>query len=234
MSSVLTRLVHKGLAQRIDQLIQLDEQQRAFRGGIDGCRGNTVFLDAILRSRYTSFRSLYIATLDIAKAFDSVDHTALLAAAEEAGLPPEMISYLGDPFSLVIFNIIMDHLLRSLPQECTAIFNNTIIRAMAFADDLVLLADSPTGLQHLLDDTVGYLKDCGLTLNNTKSHAVAIFGDSNRRKTVVEDRATFTIQGQPVRALSREESWVYLGIEFSAEGPRPSSQSAEPPTSTPY
>ena len=35
---------------------------------------------------------------------------------------------------------------------------------------------------------------------------------------MVDARATFTIQGQPVRALSREETWVYLGIEFSAEG----------------
>ena len=67
VSSVLSRLVHKVLAQRIDQLVQLDEQQRAFRDGIDGCRDNTVLLDAILRSRYTSFRSLYIATFGIAK-----------------------------------------------------------------------------------------------------------------------------------------------------------------------
>ena len=38
----------------------------------------------------------------------------------------------GDPLSPVILNIIMDHLLRSLPQECGAIFNNNTIRAMAF------------------------------------------------------------------------------------------------------
>ena len=114
----------------------------------------------------------------------------------------------------------MDHLLRSLPQGCGAIFNNNTIRAMAFADDLVLLAVSPTGLQHLLELTARYLKDCGLMLNNTKSHTVAIYGDANRRKTVVDARTTFTIGGQPVRALSREETWVYLGIEFSAEGRR--------------
>ena len=52
-------------------------------------------------------------------------------------------------------------------------------------------------------------------LNNTKSHTVAISGESNRRKTVVDARATYTIQSQPVRALSREETWVYL-----AEGRR--------------
>ena len=94
VSSVLTRLIHKVLAQTIDQLIQLHKEQRVFRGGIDGCRDNTILLDAILRSWYTSFRSLYIVTFDIAKAFDSVDHTALLAAAEAAGIPPQMISYL--------------------------------------------------------------------------------------------------------------------------------------------
>ena len=57
-------------------------------------------------------------------------------------------------------------------------------------------------------------------LNNTKSHTVAIFGDSNKRTTVVDARATFTIQSHQVRAFSREESWIYLGIEFFAEGKR--------------
>ena len=76
----------------------------------------------------------------------------------------------GDSLPPVIFNIIMDHLLRSLPQECGAIFNNTTVRAMAFSDDLVLLADSPTSLQHLLDHTASYLKDCVQMLNNTITH----------------------------------------------------------------
>ena len=177
-----------------------------------------------------------------------MDHNALLAAGEAAGLPPEMISYRrdyyqrstttlsgcgwksgplrvtkevrqGDPLSPVIFNIIMDHLPRSLPQDATP---SSITPSSDPWPSLTtfLLADSPTGLQRLLDHTASYLKDCGLMLNNTKSHTVAIFEDSNRRKTVVDARATFTIHGQPVRALSREESWIYLGIEFSAEGKR--------------
>ena len=61
----------------------------------------------------------------------------------------------------------MDHFIGSLPQEYGAIFNNTAVQAIAFADNLVLLTDSPTSLQHLLD--------CGLMLNNTESHTVAIF-----------------------------------------------------------
>ena len=57
----------------------------------------------------------------------------------------------------------MDDLVRSLPQEYGAVLNNTTIRAMDFADDLVQLSDLPTGLQQL-DHTASYLKDSGLML----------------------------------------------------------------------
>ena len=41
------------------------------------------------------------------------------------------------------------------------------------------------------------------------------------RKTVVDANRIFHIKGQPLRALYREDSWKYLGIEFSPEGCRP-------------
>ena len=52
----------------------------------------------------------------------------------------------GDPLSPVIFNLIIDQLLRSLPQECGSTYNGKTVRAMTFADDVVLLADSPIDL----------------------------------------------------------------------------------------
>ena len=57
----------------------------------------------------------------------------------------------GDPLSPVKFKLVIDQLLRSLPQECGSTYNGETVRAMAFADDLFLLADSPIDLQHLLD-----------------------------------------------------------------------------------
>ena len=164
----------------------MDDQQRAFRAGMDGCRDNTVLLDALLRSRYQQFKSTFAATLDLAKAFDSVEHSAIMRAAEAAGISPLLIQCLrnlyasstttlsgtewssepikvtrgvkqGNPLSPVLLNLVIDQLLRSFPQECGSTYNGKTVRAMAFAEDLVLLADSPIGLQHLLDWTSTFL-----------------------------------------------------------------------------
>ena len=147
---------------------------------MDGCKDNTVLLEALLRSCYQQFKFTSAATLDLARAFDSAKHSAIMRVAEAVGIPPLLIKYLkdlyrssttklsgtgwssepikvtrgvkqGDPLSPVIFNLIIDQLLRSLPHECGSTYNGMNVGAMAFADDLVLLADSSIGLQHLLD-----------------------------------------------------------------------------------
>ena len=200
-----------------------------------GCRDNTVLLEALLRSRYQQFRSTFVATLDHAGAFDSVEHSVIMRSAEAAGIPPLLIKYLknlyasstttlsgtdwssepinvtrgvkqGYPLSPLIFKLVIDQLLRSLPQEYGSTYNGKIVRARAFADDLVLLADSPIGLQHLLDWTSTFLGTCGLLLNTNKYHTVSIDGNGGLRKTVIDANQIFHINAQPLRALSREDS----------------------------
>ena len=107
---------------------------------MDGCRDNTVLLDALLRSRYQQFKSTFAATLDLARAFNSVEHSAIMRAAEAAGIPSLLIKYLknlyasstttlsgtdwssepikvtrgvkqGNPLFLVIFNLGINQLL---------------------------------------------------------------------------------------------------------------------------
>ena len=76
--SALSTLFHRILAKRIDSAVEFSEEQRAFRAGIDGCGDITVLLDSILRSRYDLNKSTYIATLDIAKVFPSVEKSSIL------------------------------------------------------------------------------------------------------------------------------------------------------------
>ena len=99
ISSVSARVLHKILAQRIDAKIEMDDQQRAFRAGMDGCRDNTVLLDVLLRSRYQQFKSTFAITLDLARAFHSVEHSAIMRAAEAAGIPSLLIKYLKNLYA---------------------------------------------------------------------------------------------------------------------------------------
>ena len=160
-------------------------RSREASGDIDGSKNNTALLDSILRSRYELKKSTFIATSDIAKAFPSVKHSSILECSRAAVLPPSMIRYpehyysngtttlnvsdwvsppilptrgvkQGDPLSSVLFNLVIDHLLRSLLRECGLRFGDGIIRAMAFAD-MNLIAETPQGLQALIDHSTAYL-----------------------------------------------------------------------------
>ena len=57
-----------------------------------------------------------------------------------------------------------------------------------------------------------------MKINQAKSHTVSIVGLGKEKKTVVDVRQTFTIDGRPIRALSRADGWTYLGISFTREG----------------
>lgn len=63
----------------------------------------------------------------------------------------------------------MNKLLRILSQECRATSNYQNIRAMAFADDLVLAVDTAVGLYRLLDHTAAFLCEYGMPLCHTWS-----------------------------------------------------------------
>jgi len=48
------------------------------------------------------------------------------------------------------------------------------ISAAAFADDLLLFATIPEGLQLLINNVADYLANCGMTINAMKSMSIGI------------------------------------------------------------
>lgn len=68
----------------------------------------------------------------------------------------------GDPMSPCLLNLVMGKLLTSLPTECGLAFGDTRIAALAYADDLVLLARSRRDDETLLRRATKFFKGRGL------------------------------------------------------------------------
>lgn len=83
---------------------------------------------------------------------------------------------------------------------------------MLYADDIVLVSESPGGLQqhlHALDD---FCTQRGLTVNLGKTK-VMVFHTSRQGRS----QLTFTLAGCQVEVVT---SYVYLGVTFSAAATR--------------
>lgn len=243
--SVLTRQLHAILAKRISNCLVLDNRQQAFQA-FDGCANNTTLVDLLLRHHNKTFESCYLASLDVSKAFDSVAHPAILDTLRVYNAPSGFTEYLkyfynhsstvlvgegwmspevfpkkgvkqGDPLSPMLFNIVIDRLLRRLPSDVGVRIGTCKTNALAFADDLILAASTPVGLQTLLNTTESYLRSCGLKLNSSKCLTISIRGQPKQKKSVVEP-LKFKVANRYMPSLKRSEIFKYLGINFTPDG----------------
>lgn len=246
VSSIFVRTFHKILANRMSRTMKLDSRQKAFRP-VDGCSENIFLMDFVLRYCRQNFKPLFMASLDVAKAFDSVTHNTILDTLRSAGVPTPMIEYLagtyersvtrlccsdwqshdihptcgvkqGDPLSPMIFNLVVDRLFGQLPPEVGLKLGGVSLNAMGFADDLVLIATTSRGLQLMLDITANYLQQCGLSVNASKCFTVALRNVPKEKKSVVDAKRVFRCLGRPIPALKRADEWKYLGVPFTPEG----------------
>lgn len=246
VSSAIVRAFHKVLANRMSKHIRLDPRQKAFQP-IDGCSENIFLIDFVLKYARQNHKPLFMASLDVAKAFDSVTHNAILDILRSSGVPVPMIEYVaevyrgsstklqsgswtsqaihpncgvkqGDPLSPMLFNMVIDRLFSLLPKETGIRIGETVVNAMGYADDLVLLATTKVGLQELLDITAEYLQSCGLLVNASKCFTVALRTVPKEKKTVIDARERFRCLGRLIPALKRSDDWKYLGVPFTPEG----------------
>ena len=146
MSSMLCRQFHRILAARFEQHVPLSPRQKAFKRG-DGLVDNAVILRSLLKDHCAKSRSVCVAFIDVAKAFDSVSHDYTLVVCRRMGIPEVFVEYIrrlydggtitrrcgrqrdsrtftvrrgvrqGDPLSPFLFNLVMDWLLSMLDEN---------------------------------------------------------------------------------------------------------------------
>ncbi|KRZ81977.1 Retrovirus-related Pol polyprotein from type-1 retrotransposable element [Trichinella sp. T8] len=141
------RLFSKIVTRRLENCISLHPRQKAFRSGTDGAFDNITTLTTIVRDEHKSGKELNIVCVDLAKAFDTVNHSSIDRALRMHGLDAnsraliaEMVTgsttvikgdggvlsnkieinqgvRQGDPISPLLFNSVMDELIERLEQS---------------------------------------------------------------------------------------------------------------------
>lgn len=245
MTSVVTRLFHKVLAKRLSNSLYLSEEQRGFKE-VDGASQNIFLLDLVLQNARLNLKETHVASIDIVKAFDSVSHNAIYSAVRALGLPLEFVSYLkhlytgsetsfqfpgssgiscrpscgvrqGDPLSPLLFNMVIEFLIRKLRSFIGVTVDGVLLSTSAFADDLLLFANSHMGLQIQLDKAVDFLETCNLRINASKSFSISFLVDGKNKKLKVSELG-FAIRNTPLRPLRPGDSFRYLGVAFRPDG----------------
>ena len=245
ISPVLVRTLHKAIANRL-KVIKLDERQRAFRD-VDGCSDNIYLVDLALRYHRQKHKPLYLTSIDIAKAYDSVTFEALEEVMYAKGFPPPLVDYFievyessttrlehdiwrsepihptcgvkqGDSMSCTLFNCVIDMMLARIPDDVGVSIDSLHVNVMAFADDMIFMSQTSFGMQELLDVTTQFLYTARLEPNASKCASVAIRTVPKQKKVAIDAGINFSIRGRQIPALKRSSEWVYLGVPFTPEG----------------
>ena len=255
VGSVLARLYHKVIAKRLETLCPPDERQKAFRSG-DGIAENLELLKAMLKTAQDSRhpRSLYLAFLDVRKAFDSVSHESLLLAAKRAGIPLPLLVYIKDyysrsttrlkaggafsppisvlqgvkqgcPLSCILFNLVIDWALSTLDKSVGFQLAGERVNHLAFADDCMLAASTPAGLQHQVRVFTEHLAKSGLSVNAGKCASLVISVNGKTRKWVCDPNPVVEVFGERVKPLTITQTYKYLGLQVNARGARSAAES---------
>lgn len=118
----------------------------------------------------------------------------------------------GDPLSPLLFGLFIDRVeewLHERASECGVQLGERLVRVLLYADDLVLLANSPRQLQQLLDALHAFCAENCMHVNVAKS-AVVVFGKSKPRCADVP-AGGWLYAGQPLPLLPE---FRYLGVCF--------------------
>lgn len=247
IGSVVLRQFHKILGQRLAALDVVDQRQRGFRKA-DGVAENTTILSAVLDDSRRRCRSLHMACVDMSKAFDTVSHDAIHVALEEAALPNPFREYVkttyshastvlhlpnlvekpmthlgrgvkqGDPLSPLLFNLVVDRAVGVLSEDVGYKLGAERINALAYADDIVLLASTKTGLQENLNRLQAALLRNGLDINPRKTTVLSLVASGRDKKVKLVTKPSFTLGGATLEQCSNVKTWRYLGRTY--EGAR--------------
>ena len=168
------------------------DNQFGFKPGV-GCQHAHRVLSSLLLENSSKGRSIYLCTLDLSKAFDSVCHSQLFSALRGYGVNLSVILLLrywysnsflrlksvpasniklkrglrqGGVLSPTLFNLCISGVLAKISATYLSGFSD--VSYLAYADDLLLISRTKTGLSNMVSRVATSFSDIGLSLNVDK------------------------------------------------------------------
>ncbi|OMJ08715.1 RNA-directed DNA polymerase from mobile element jockey [Smittium culicis] len=227
---IVTKIASHRLAEMDLKHNLLIKEQAGFRTREECVSQATVLYEAVRRRKIKSLPT-WIGFIDFAKAFDRVPHQALLYKLKKlniGGHLHKVISALyknpkiqirfgnalsetveyecgvrqGCPASPMLFDLFINDILEAIKGVYIPELEGNI-RGLLFADDAVVLAESPAELQIAFEKISQWSKKWEMKVNASKCGAIGIGQSTNM---------IFTVQGGIVPQV---EEYKYLGIMFN-------------------
>ncbi|CAL7932903.1 unnamed protein product [Xylocopa violacea] len=246
ISSRVLRLLNKIVVTRLENKIRLFHVQRGFTR-IDGIMANNTILQTLIKTSRSKSKPFVILSIDLAKAFDSVNIVSIVNALIEKGVDAHTIKYIkntykdvttilechgqrsvpisikrgvkqGDPMSGFLFNLVIDELLKKLDQREGVDVNGTKITALAFADDIVLVARNPKVMCGHIKVLEDFFRIHGFEVNVSKCAAFQNLSVPGTKRLVVDTRSHLCINGTRVPTLGVASQLKYLGHNYAFYG----------------
>lgn len=215
-----------------------DPMQSGFKSGTQST-DNLFILNGIIEKYHALKRPLYTCFVDFKSAFDFVNRHALLFKLITRGFGGKMFGIPRDLFSKArsmvkwnmemsemfdnvhgvlqggvispsLFKFYIDDMCQYFHDSDGITIGETSINHLLFADDLILISETSTGLQRLIQGLERYCQRWHLALNVMKTK-VMIF---NENYEVCRDVLAFKYEGQQIEQV---DSYKYLGVLLSCE-----------------
>lgn len=122
----------------------------------------------------------------------------------------------GDPLSPILFNMVMNELLESLSERRGIPLGETNIPALAYADDMVVLAENARKCRSLLKTVTEFLGERKLQLNISKCSFLTLGVVPSKKKVYLNGTPIHYIEGKPIKPLTIDGDFKYLGSYFSS------------------
>lgn len=232
-SSVFLKLFEYCILRKVGDCFNLNDRQHSFRKNCSTSSACLVLKETLHRY-LSSNSCVYACFLDISKAFDSVKHSFLIKKLIAAGVPSIFINIIkywysnqfvnvrfgtkyseewklcngvrqGGVLSGIFFNIYINSLIENVANTRIGCkIGSRMSNIITYADDIVLLAPSYTGLQKLIDISVNGAISLNLVFNESKSKCMIFRGKLKK----IEGLRPFTLNNKELEFVS---SFKYLG-----------------------